>query len=352
MDNTLDWLQAAVKSPCQQALQGALAQQQQLTKPPGSLGQLEQLATTLASLQHTNTPQIELITIVIFAADHGIAAQGVSAFPQAVTAEMVKNFASGGAAISVLAKQLQATLQVCNVGTVAELTPNVGVLDCRLGAGTHDFSQQAAMSESQLQQALAIGKQQVDMAHTSGCDLFIGGEMGIANTSSASALACALLQLPASTLTGPGTGIDSQTMQHKQAVIEQALQLHHLTQTSPPLDCLRLVGGFEIAALVGAYLRAAQLGIPVLIDGFIASVAALAAQQFQPKIAPWLLLGHQSAEPGHSVIVKALDKTPLLQLQMRLGEGSGAACAVPLLQLACALHNQMATFASAGVSTQ
>ena len=348
----MNWLNDAIATPCEQSLQTALAQQQQLTKPPGSLGQLEQVATTLASLQATPSPSVEHIHITIFAADHGIAAQGVSAFPQAVTAEMVKNFAHGGAAIAVLARHLNAKLQVCNVGTVNALEAIDGVLDCRLGDGSHDFSQQAAMSEQQLEQALAVGKRQIDQAYEAGCDLFIGGEMGIANTTSATALACALLQLPVSELIGTGTGIDQNTLQHKQNIIEQALQLHQLTQPTNPLECLRLVGGFEIAALTGAYLRAAQLGIPVLLDGFIASVAALVALRFQPSISPWFLLGHQSTELGHKMVVQALDKTPLLQLQMRLGEASGAACAVPVLQLACALHNEMATFDSAGVSTQ
>ncbi len=348
----MSWLDHAVKTPCPQSQQAALARQQQLTKPPGSLGELEQVAVTLASLQANKTPHIDNIHISIFAADHGIAAQAVSAFPQAVTVEMIRNFASGGAAIAVLARQLKATLKVCNVGTVNELETIEGVIDCRISAGTADFSHQAAMTTAQLEQALAIGKQQLDQAHTEGCDLFIGGEMGIANTTSATALACALLGLPASQLTGPGTGIDHNTQQHKQKIIEQALQFHNLNKNPAALYCLQTVGGFEISALCGAYLRAAQVGIAVLVDGFIACVAALVALRIQPHISPWLFLGHQSAEPGHSLVVKALDKTPLLQLQMRLGEASGAACAVPLLQLACALHNQMATFDSAGVSNR
>ena len=348
----MSWLELAVKTPCEVSRQAAFDHQQQLTKPPGSLGQLESVAVSLAALQQRDKPQVEKIAISIFAADHGIAQAGVSAFPQAVTAEMIRNFAGGGAAIAVLARHLNASLRVCNLGTVAELEAINGVESQPLGSGCNDFSKQAAMSEHQLQAALAVGKQHLEDAQD--CDLWIGGEMGIANTTSATALACALLSEPARVLSGPGTGISSEQQQHKQRLIDAALALHKLDNgrgKNQSLDCLRRVGGFEIAALVGAYLRGAQLGIPMMVDGFIASVAALTALRLQPNIHPWLLLGHQSAEPGHAKIIAALDKLPLLQLQMRLGEGSGAACAVSLLQLACVLHNQMATFSSADVST-
>ncbi|ARN74792.1 nicotinate-nucleotide--dimethylbenzimidazole phosphoribosyltransferase [Oceanicoccus sagamiensis] len=342
----MSWLEQSIKSPCEQSILAANNRQQQLTKPPGSLGQLETLAIQLAGLQASETPHIDTIAISIFAADHGIAEEQVSAFPQAVTAEMIRNFAHGGAAISVLAKQLNANLRVSNLGTVSELETIAGVEDNRLAAGTANFSKAPAMTEEQCQQALAIGKKHIDQANA---DIFIGGEMGIANTTSATALACALLQKPASVLTGPGTGINHKTLRHKQAVIEAALDLH---QANPeqPLECLRLLGGFEIAALTGAFIRGAQVGMPLLVDGFIASIAALTALRYQPDIAPWLILGHQSAEPGHKAIVAALDKSPLLQLDMRLGEASGAACAIPLLQLACTLHNTMATFDSANIS--
>ena len=351
----MNWLQQAAQQPCERSRQAAETRQQQLTKPPGSLGQLEQLAIRLASLQQRQAPQIERIAISIFAADHGIAEENVSAFPQAVTAEMVRNFSAGGAAIAVLARALNARLRVCNLGTTVELEAINGVESRRLGPGTANFGRQPAMSDDQLQQALTAGKSHVDDANTRSCDLFIGGDMGIANTTSATALACALLQQPASELTGPGTGLDTNGQQHKQQIIEQSLVFHDLKSTvnsDQPLHCLRCVGGFEIAALVGAFVRCAQVGIPALVDGFIASVAALTALRLRPDIHPWLILGHQSAEPGHKPIVKALKLAPLLQLHMRLGEGSGAACAVPLLRLACTLHNEMATFESANVSTQ
>lgn len=349
----MNWLANAVLSPSETHRQSAIDRQQQLTKPPGSLGQMEVLAIQLASLQHTATPHIDNVAISIFAADHGIAAENVSAFPQAVTGEMVRNFADGGAAIAVIARQIKARLRVCNLGTVTELEAISGVESRRLGAGTANFSQQAAMTEQQLEAALATGREHADAAKAADCDLFIGGEMGIANTTSATALASALLRRPCSELTGAGTGINAATQQHKQRLIEQALTLHQLDRAShpnEPLYALRCVGGFEIAALTGAFIRCGQIGLPVLVDGFIVSVAALVALQLKPDLQPWLILSHQSAEAGHAAVIEALQLEPLLQLQMRLGEGSGAGCAVPLLQLACNLHNDMATFASANIS--
>ena len=350
----MTWLNNPALPLCETAQQAAIKRQQQLTKPPGSLGQLESIAITLAGLQQREAPQIEKIAISIFAADHGIAAENVSAFPQAVTGEMVPNFASGGAAIAVLARHLDASLRVSNVGTINELEAIAGVESVRIAAGTANFHQQPAMTEQQMHAALAIGKQHLDDAKAQHCDLWIGGEMGIANTTAATAMACALLGQPADALTGPGTGINAATQQHKQQVIEQSLTRHHLDKplaADRPLEILQAVGGFEIAALVGAYLQGAQCGVAMLVDGFIASVAALTALRINPDIHPWLLLAHQSAEPGHAAVVQALDKTPLLQLQMRLGEASGAAMAAPLLKMACALHNEMATFDSAEVST-
>ncbi|MDH4235089.1 MAG: nicotinate-nucleotide--dimethylbenzimidazole phosphoribosyltransferase, partial [Gallionella sp.] len=273
----------------------------------------------------------------------------------AVTAEMVKNFARGGAAISVLAKHLNATLEVVNLGTVFPVGSFAKVRDEHIAPGTANFAQGPAMTEAQLSAALQAGRAAVVRAKQDGAQLFIGGEMGIANTTSASAIACALLQESPRLLAGPGTGLDSKGVAHKAAVIQRALELHGLLPSPAgggvsALDVLRHVGGFEIAALAGAYLAAAQIGLPVLVDGFISSVAALAAVRFNPQVREWLLFAHTSAEPGHQRVLAALDAQPLLQLGMRLGEGSGAATAAPLLQLACALHNNMATFAEAGVS--
>ena len=322
----------------------AARRQETLTKPPGSLGELETLAIRLAGLQRRSRPAVERITIAVFAGDHGVAANGVSAFPQAVTTEMVRNFARGGAAISVLARQLGAALEVINLGTVGDTSAVAGVTNIGLGAGTTDFTAAPAMTAEQLDAALDAGRAAVGDA-----DLFIGGEMGIGNTTAAAAVACALLQLPPSRLAGPGTGLDGEGVRRKAEIISRGLARHDIGPDAP-LDALRCLGGFEIAALVGAYLAAGQRGVPVLVDGFISSVAALVAVRLRPELAPWLIYAHRSAEPGHALVLEALDAEPLLDLGMRLGEGSGAAVAVSLLRQACALHNEMATFAEAAVS--
>ena len=343
------WLEEPFKKPNDAIKKLAQEHQNRLTKPQGSLGRLEEISIHLASLQNTLYPKAQEVFITIFAADHGVAQENVSAYPQAVTAEMLKNFAQGGAAISVLAKALSANLQVFNLGTVTELPPIVGVHSCILGPGTHNMTQAPALSSEQLEQALEIGAKQVDYAIEQGADIWIGGEMGIGNTTSATALACALLNLPPADLVGSGTGLSTTQIEHKRKIIESALARHQ----SAAIDLfsqLRHWGGFEIAALVGGYIRSAQRGLPVLVDGFITSVAALVAVTYHPEVAPWLLYSHQSAEKGHQLVLKALNAKPLLNLNMRLGEASGAATAIPLLRLACTLHQNMATFESAGVS--
>lgn len=353
-----DWMAQPCAALSESAQQQALERQGQLTKPPGALGRLETLAVQLAAMQGREKPQLDQVFIGVFAGDHGVAAEGVSAFPQAVTAEMVKNFARGGAAISVLAKQLDATLEVVNLGTAFDTGDLPGVLQCNLGKGTANFAQEAAMSAEQLAAALQAGRDSAARAQQSGAQLYIGGEMGIANTTAAAALACALLGLSPQQLAGPGTGLDNKGVAHKAEVIGRALELHGFLHSSHEkwvggnaLDVLRCVGGFEIAALTGAYLSCAQLGLPVLVDGYISSVAALVAVRFNPDVYDWLMFSHTSAEPGHQIVLTELyGAKPLLNLGMRLGEGSGAAVAVPLLRLACALHGGMATFAEAGVS--
>lgn len=343
------WLHLPVHQPSAATRAAALTRQLQLTKPPGALGQLEDIAIRLAALQHSERPQLDQVWITVFAGDHGVAAEGVSAFPQAVTAEMVKNFARGGAAISVAARALKAKLEVVNLGTAFETGSPEKVIELKLGNGTANFAETAAMSETQLHAALNAGRDSAARAQQNGMQLFIGGEMGIANTTSATALACALLQLAPQQLAGPGTGLDAQGVQHKAAVIARALALHQAHLTTP-LEILRRLGGFEIAALTGAYLSCAQQGLPVLVDGYITTVAALLALRMQPAVADWLIYSHRSAEPGHQLLLQTLNAETVLELGMRLGEGSGAAIAVPLLRMACALHNEMATFAEAGVS--
>jgi nicotinate-nucleotide--dimethylbenzimidazole phosphoribosyltransferase len=350
MTSIPQWLRQPALQPHAPSMEAARARQDTLTKPPGSLGELEQLAIRLAGWQGRVLPRLERIHVSVFAADHGVTAEGISAFPAAVTAEMIRNFTRGGAAISVLARSLGAHLEVINLGTFNDAAvAGCATLELHLGAGTANFVNEPAMSEAQLAAALAAGRDSVARAREQAAQLYIGGDMGIGNTTAASALACALLGAEPGELVGPGTGLDARGMAHKAQVIARALA-RHATQPADAYELLRRLGGFEIAALAGAYAHCAQLGIPALVDGFIASTAALAAARLLPEARSWWLFGHRSAEPGHARVLAALEAQPLLDLGMRLGEGSGAASAVPLLRLACELHAGMATFAEAGVS--
>ncbi len=344
-----EWLNKQVKSPDLFWYENALNQQQQLTKPAGSLGVLEDIAIRLAAMQQTDKPSIERVWVSIFAADHGIADEGVSAFPQVVSTEMVKNFSKGGAAVNVLSRFVNAQFEVIDVGLLKPIKLT-GLIVERAGAGTENFAKQAAMTDKQMYQALSSGKFAVERAIAQDSQLFIGGEMGIANTTSASAIAAAITGLSAEQLTGAGTGIDTKGIQFKAEIINKALILHQQYLDSP-LKILRYLGGFEIAALVGAYIFATQQGVAVLIDGFISSVAALLAVKVNPQIQPWFFYAHQSEEKGHRLVLEYLKVKPLLDLNMRLGEASGAVVAVPLLQMACKLHNEMATFEQAKITT-
>ncbi len=347
MSGSTPWFRQPAAVPDEDARKGARARQAILTKPPGALGRLEEIAMQLAALQGTERPDVEAAHISLFAADHGVAGEGVSAFPQSVTGEMVRNFSRGGAAICVLARELGATLEVIDLGTLEDPGPLDGVVNARLAPGTANMCREPAMSAAQRDAALKAGRGAARRA--ANARLFIGGEMGIGNTTAATALACALLEVEPGPLTGPGTGLDADGVAHKRAVIQQALDLHH-GRLADPLEALRRVGGFEIAALCGAYIACAQDRRAVLVDGFIASAAALAATRICPGAENWLLYSHRSGEPGQRIILDALAARPLLDLGLRLGEGSGAASAVPLLRLACALHNEMATFAEAGIA--
>ena len=348
----MEWLRHACQQPNLAIYAAAQQRQAQLTKPAGALGELETIAMRLASLQQRVVPHIQHIHISVFAADHGVADEGVSAFPQAVTQQMVQNFLNGGAAISVLARELGATLEVVDVGVKladAQYFDHPQLISHRAGNGTANSAQTAAMSDAELAIALQAGYAAAERAKAQHADLFIGGEMGIANTTPATAIFCALLALPAQPVTGAGTGLNHDGIQHKIQVLERILALHPEREA---LSVLRCMGGFEIAALTGAYLRAAQLGIPSLVDGFISTAAALVAVRLNPSCLDWLFFAHASAETGQAFALQALQQRPLLDLSLRLGEGSGAALAVPLLRMACALHKNMATFAEAAVANK
>jgi nicotinate-nucleotide--dimethylbenzimidazole phosphoribosyltransferase len=343
-------LKKSAKKIDQKSLIEAQRYQSTLTKPVGSLGRLETLAEKFAGWQGTAHPTLQTISVKVFAGDHGVCQQQVSAFPQAVTTQMIVNFLAGGAAISVLSQHVGAEFSVCHLGTVTDI-PDAYICHPQLqqyniARGTADLSQQAAMTEHELQAAILVG---YNVAESLDTQLFIGGEMGIGNTTSASAIYAALLGLSPEAVVGAGTGVDAKGIQRKQQVIATALALHH-AQLNSPYQVLRCLGGLEIAALVGCYIRCAQKGIPVLVDGVICTAAALVAIKINPSVQDWFLFSHQSAEPAHQLALQSLNEKPLLDLSMRLGEGSGAMVAVPLLQMALQLHNTMATFSQAGVS--
>jgi len=343
----MSWWAQPVAKPSEAVRDQAKAHQVSLTKPAGSLGRLEHLATDFAAWQDTVKPTIERITIRVFAGDHGVAVEGVSAFPQSVTRSMLTNFINGGAAICVLAKQHAADFSVVDIGVVGEPAESAGVIDRRLASGTANFLHGAAMSHQVLDKALEIGREQVD-GHA---DLFIGGEMGIGNSTVAAALTSAFLQVPAALTVGAGTGIDDARLQRKLAVVDAALALHNHPDNSP-LETLRCLGGLEIAALTGAYIASAQNAVPALVDGYVSNVAALAACRLNPGTREWLLFAHRSSESGHQLLLDEMSAVPLLDLGLHLGEASGAALAIPLLRSACELDAGMATFETAQVASR
>ncbi len=352
-----EWLKKPVKSITNSFHELAVNHQSQLTKPPGSLGALEDIAIKFSVWQETLSPTIENPMIAIFAADHGIANENVSAFPQAVTTEMIRNFSNGGAAISVIAESMNIPLHIIDMGTVVEAENLKGVISKRIAAGTKNFAVEPAMTQKHCYQALNTGAEFIKQANINSVDVFIGGEMGIANTSSATAIASVLLNQSASNLVGPGTGLNQSAVKNKSIIIQKAIDLHQknfLNETGEldPILVLQTVGGFEIAALVGAYLACAQHGIPILVDGFICSVAALVTTHIAPNSKDWMFFSHESAEPGHQIILKSLNVKPLLSLNMRLGEASGAALSLATIELALNLHNKMATFEQAAVSNK
>jgi nicotinate-nucleotide--dimethylbenzimidazole phosphoribosyltransferase len=332
--------------------------QARLTMPQGALGRLLDVGRQLCAVQQTLQPHADPAAVVVLAADHGIAAEGVSAYPQEVTGQMVANFLRGGAAVNVLARRQGAHVFIADLGVkhLPALADPGGLAlagQTSLGPGTANFAHGPAMTRRQAVQALAVGRRLVqECLVPAGVRVVVLGEMGIGNSTSASALAAALLALPAAEVAGRGTGLDDDGWRHKVAVLERALALHFPDPRRPadPLEALVRVGGFEIAGLVGVALEAAARRLLVLLDGFISSVAGLIAARLAEEARGYLVAGHRSVEAGHRKVLEALDLTPLLDLGMRLGEGSGAAAALNLVQCAADLMRDMATFTSAGVS--
>jgi nicotinate-nucleotide--dimethylbenzimidazole phosphoribosyltransferase len=318
------------------------------TKPRRSLGRLEDLACQYGAMLGDHQPPLPNKALVVMGADHGVAAQGVSAYPQAVTAQMLLNFARGGAAINVLGRHAGARVIVVDMG-VLEPIADRGIESARVGAGTADFSRGPAMTEEQCERALETGIQLAQRLAAEGVNVIGLGEMGIGNTTASSALTAALTGAAAEEVTGFGTGISDATRLRKVEVIRNALQLHR-PDRKQPRAVLQALGGFEIAGLTGVVLGAAAARCAVVLDGFISSVAALIATRLAPQAGHYLLASHRSVEAGHRIVLRELGKTPLLDFDMRLGEGSGAALAMGLLDAAVKLLHEMATFESAGVN--
>jgi nicotinate-nucleotide--dimethylbenzimidazole phosphoribosyltransferase len=332
------------------AVAEAQRRQDSLTKPRGSLGALETLSVRLAGLAGYCPPPLpEPATVAVFAADHGVHAQGVTPWPQEVTAQMVANFVAGGAAVNALAAQTKVTVLVVDVGVAADLTDAPGVLGRKVRAGTHDLSREPAMSRDEATQAIEVG---IALAHElidAGNRCLLTGDMGIANTTASAALIATFTGTDPSDVTGRGTGIDDAMLQRKVDVIRRALATHQ-PDRNDPLGVLATVGGLEHAALAGYVLGAASRRIPVILDGVIAGAAALAAQAFTPDVVAACVAGHRSAEPGHAVALRQLGLSPLIDLELRLGEGTGAVLALPVVQCAVRALRDMATFDAAGVT--
>lgn len=320
-----------------------------LTKPPGSLGRLEELAARYVAIREEIFPRLERKRVVVFAADHGVVAEGVSAYPQEVTFQMVHNFLNGGAAINVLARLAGAKVEVVDVGVHHEFEPGLGLVSRKVAYGTRNMAREPAMTREEALRALWVGVERAQEAVEDGVDVLVPGDMGIGNTTAAAALATVLTGRPAGAVTGRGTGVDDNTLNHKLAVINRSVALHKVT-ADDPLGALAAVGGLEIAAITGFIIAAAAARRPVVLDGFIVTTGALVARHLVPAVTDYLIAGHRSVEPGHQIVLDYLGLKPLFNLQMRLGEGTGAVLALNLLEAGVRIYREMATFAEAGVA--
>src|SRR5512138_500160 len=331
------------------AMQSARARQDRLTKPRGSLGRLEELSIRLAGMKADPLPFVERKVVIVMAADHGVALEGVSAYPSEVTAQMVLNFLRGGAAINVLARQAQARVAIVDIGVATEFDPLPGLTRRKVMCGTRNQAEGPAMTRAEAEQALQVGIDILNEEAARGLDLVATGDMGIGNTTPSSAIVAALTGLPVAQVVGRGTGIDDQSLERKVKVIEQSLRVNQL-DPNDALDVLHKVGGLEIAGLAGVMIAAASRRIPVVVDGFISTAAAMIAVGLAPRARDYLIAAHQSVEIGHRAMLKHLNLVPLLDLNLRLGEGTGAALAFHLVEASVRILREMATFDEAGVS--
>jgi nicotinate-nucleotide--dimethylbenzimidazole phosphoribosyltransferase len=339
-----------IPAPDSAALAAARARQAALTKPQGALGRLEELACWFAARQGRAVPAPLAAAITVFAADHGVAAQGVSAYPGEVTAQMLANFARGGAAINVLARRAAARLTVVDVGVARDIPGGGRIVRASVRPGSADLSLGPAMTREEAERALAVGAERAAADAAAGATLLVAGDMGIGNTTAAACLVCAFTDEAPDAVVGHGTGLDEAGRARKVAIVEQALARARSRAPRDAVDWLAEVGGLEIAAISGYYLEAARRALPVLLDGFVSAAAAFAARAAQPRALDWMLASHVSAERGHRAALRRLGLDPLVDLSMRLGEGSGAALVLPLIDAALALHAEMATFEEAGLS--
>jgi nicotinate-nucleotide--dimethylbenzimidazole phosphoribosyltransferase len=331
------------------AMAAAQARQNALTKPQGSLGRLEALSIQLAGVTGQAQPRLGRKAVIVLAGDHGIAAEGVSAYPSEVTAQMVLNFLGGGAAVNVLARQAGARVVIADVGVAGDLPQHPDLLDRKIAPGTANFARGPAMTREQAARAVETGIEIVSAEVARGLDLVATGEMGIGNTSPASAITAVYTGLPVAEVTGRGTGVDDQGLARKVETLEGALALHR-PDPADPLGVLAAVGGFEIGAIAGVCLGAAAHRVPVLVDGFISAAGALIAAALCPAVKPYLIASHLSVERGHPALWQALGLRPLLEMDLRLGEGTGAVLAMHLVEAACRIPSEMATFDDAGIS--
>jgi len=349
-DELVERVAGSIEPLDQAAWTEAVAQNAALTKPAGALGRLEELGLALAAMAGVCPPPVpKRATVVVAAGDHGVHARGVTPWPQRVTAQMVANVGAGGAAVNVLARQVRAEVIVLDVGVASAVSLSDNVLSRRVRAGTSDLSSEPAMSRTQALMALRVGVETARELIAAGTDCLLTGDMGIANTTASAALIAAFTGAPPTEVTGRGTGVDDDTWRRKIEVIETALTLHR-PRSDDPIGVLACLGGLEHAALAGLILATAGTRTPVILDGVIASAAALVAQRIQPLAIDYCIAGHLSAEAGHSHALARLGLASLLDLGLRLGEGTGAVLALPLVRSAAALLGEMATFESAGVS--
>lgn len=333
----------------QDAARLAEERQAQLTKPAGSMGQLEDLSIQLAGISGQKRPDFPRKAVIVMAADHGVTREGVSAYPAEVTPQMVINFLNGGAAINVLTRQAGARVVIVDIGVAYDFKNAPGMIHHKIAWGTESFLHGPAMTRAQAEEAIQVGMDVVQDEAAKGLDLVATGDMGIGNTSPSSAIVATFTGLPVETVTGRGTGVDDAGLSRKVAVIKQALAVNR-PDPNDPLDVLAKVGGFEIAGLVGVVIGGAAKGIPVVVDGFISGAAALVAAALVPGVKPYLVASHQSVEIGHRVIWERLGIKPLLNLGLRLGEGTGSVLAFHLVDASTRILNEMATFSDAGVS--